>query len=85
MEKFLGKIQSAELQISDRGHLLVEISFIGLSWSVGTYISSKEPEKIKQYLEDAKVNKLSQLIGKPVEVIFKGSILHSWRILTEVL
>jgi hypothetical protein len=85
MEKLLGKIQSTELQISDHGHLLVEIYFVGLSWSVGTYISSKEPEKIKQYLEDAKVNKLSQLIGKPVEVIFKGSCLDSWRILTEVI
>ena len=85
MEKILGKIHSAELQISDHGHLLVEISLVGSGWIVGTYISSKEPEKIKQYLEDAKVNKLSELIGKPVEVIFKGSSLDSWRILTEVL
>jgi hypothetical protein len=44
---------------------------------------------ISKLLKDAKVSKVEQLKGKPVELIFDGACgspaLLSWRILTEVL
>lgn len=42
-------------------------------------------EKVSQILVDAKVEFVSQLKGKPVELTFDGTILKKWRILTEVL
>lgn len=42
-------------------------------------------EKIYQILKDAKVNYVSQLINKPVEVEIEGNIFKDFRILTEVL
>lgn len=45
----------------------------------------KSIEYIKQILDDAKVHYVSELVGKPVEIEIKGSILKSFRILTEVL
>ena len=41
--------------------------------------------RIMKLMQDAKVESLDELAGKPVEVTFKDSILASWRILTEVL
>ncbi len=41
--------------------------------------------ELGQLLKDAGVNDVSELIGKPVEVTFDGTVLDSWRILTEVL
>lgn len=50
---------------------------------------SEEYDKIVRYisglLSDAKVNNVSDLVGKPVEVELEGMILKSWRILKEVL
>lgn len=40
---------------------------------------------IGQLLSSAKVSKVEQLNGKPVEVTFDGNCLKSWRLLTEVL
>lgn len=40
---------------------------------------------ISKLLADAKVDDLSELKNKPVEVAFEGNVLKSWRILTEVL
>ena len=40
---------------------------------------------IAKLLEQAKVDTLDKLKGKPVEVTFEGNILKSWRLLTEAL
>jgi len=40
---------------------------------------------ISEILKDAKVDSVSGLKGKPVEVIISNNELKSWRILTEVL
>ena len=42
-------------------------------------------EKVYQILKDAKVNYVSQLVNKPVEVTIKGNYFKDFRILTEVL
>ena len=42
-------------------------------------------EKVYQILEDAKVNYVSQLINKPVEVTIEKNCFKAFRILTEVL
>ena len=41
--------------------------------------------RVSQLLKEAKVTNVSQLVGIPIEVIFNGNSLSSWRILTEVL
>jgi hypothetical protein len=40
---------------------------------------------INKLLIDAKVEKIDQLRGIPVEIIYEGMTLKSWRILTEVI
>ena len=40
---------------------------------------------INQLLEDAKVDDINELKGKPVEVTFDGNLLKEWRLLTEVI
>lgn len=40
---------------------------------------------INGLLNDAKVESLDDLCGKPVEVTFENNTLKSWRILTEVI
>ncbi len=40
---------------------------------------------ISKLLNDAKVDSLSKLVNKPVEIILDRNMLKSWRILTEVL
>lgn len=42
-------------------------------------------EQVNQILKDAKVNYVSQLINKPVEVTIENSTFKDFRILTEVL
>ena len=42
-------------------------------------------EKVHKILEDAKVNYVSQLINKPVEVTIDQNCFKDFRILTEVL
>jgi len=41
--------------------------------------------QIKEIFAQAKVDDVSKLVGKPVELTFEGNILRDWRILTEVL
>ena len=41
--------------------------------------------RLVKLFEDAKVNSLSALIGKPIEAAFWDGSLKTWRILTEVL
>ena len=40
---------------------------------------------VSSLLSDAKVSSVDLLNGKPVEAIFDGMMLKSWRILTEVI
>ena len=42
-------------------------------------------DRICKLLKEAKVDRVERLVGIPVEVVFKGTSLESWRILTEVL
>ena len=42
-------------------------------------------EDIDKVLKDAKVNYVSQLVGKPVEVTIESNTFKDFRILTEVL
>ena len=42
-------------------------------------------ENLYQLLNDARVNYVSQLVGKPVEVIIEDNSFRDFRILTEVL
>ena len=46
---------------------------------------TKYIEKIYEILNDAKVNYVSELIGKPVEVTIEDNTFKDFRILTEVL
>lgn len=41
--------------------------------------------RIMRLLQEAKVDSVDELVGKPVEVTFRDNILASWRILTEAL
>lgn len=40
---------------------------------------------LMKLLQEARVNDIAKLVGKPVEVTFNGGRLESWRLLTEVL
>lgn len=42
-------------------------------------------EKVSSILKDAKVSKVSELIGKPVEVTIENRTFKDFRILTEVI
>lgn len=46
---------------------------------------TKTVEKINSILKDAKVNYVSELINKPVEVTIENNTFKDFRILTEVL
>lgn len=46
---------------------------------------TKSVEEVNRILEDAKVNYVSQLINKPVEVTMENNTFKDFRILTEVL
>lgn len=46
---------------------------------------TKSIEEVNRILEDAKVNYVSELLNKPVEVTMEGNTFKDFRILTEVL
>lgn len=46
---------------------------------------TKSIEEVNRILEDAKVNYVSELVNKPVEVTMDGNTFKDFRILTEVL
>lgn len=48
-------------------------------------VITKNVEFVNKTLEDAKVNYVSQLISKPVEIIIEDNTFKDFRILTEVL
>lgn len=59
----------------------------GAQWTRENQIKwhGETADRIHELLKSAKVQEVSKLVGKPVEVTFDGNILKSWRILTEVL
>lgn len=46
---------------------------------------TKSVEEVSRILEDAKVNYVSELLNKPVEVTIENNTFKDFRILTEVL
>ena len=46
---------------------------------------TKSVEEVNQILKDAKVNYVSELVNKPVEVTMENNTFKDCRILTEVL
>ena len=46
---------------------------------------TKKADELYEILKDAKVNYVSQLVGKPVEVEIEDNMFKDFRILTEVL
>lgn len=74
--------------------------FVGGAWDPATMPRSERAQwteedrsnelvemcrKVSKLLSDANVDDVTKLVGKPVEVTFEGSLLKSWRILTEVI
>lgn len=49
------------------------------------YGITKSVDEIHKILKDAKVNHVSKLVGKPVEVTIESNTFKDFRILTEVL
>lgn len=41
--------------------------------------------RVNKLMQDAKVHRLDDLKGKPIEVTFEGNMLKEWRILTEAI
>lgn len=75
--------------IYDGGSYTVNIDSNCKSWSspeeraatIITYVALS----VKKVLDDAKVNYVSELVGKPVEVLIENNTFKDFRILTEVL
>ena len=78
----------------------VSLTFGGKGWGTshfdGAFIQNEKQDQQAAYfltlmqrvqllLLQAKVKTLDQLVGIPVEVEFDGNVLHSFRVLTEVL
>lgn len=59
----------------------------GASWTKAHQIKrwGETVEWLKNLLDEAKVTNINQLKNVPVEVVFEGNTLKSWRILTEVI
>ena len=56
-------------------------------WEIGTRHTNlaESLDRVAKILNDAKVNYISELLGKPVEVTLEDGIFKEFRILTEVL
>ena len=56
-------------------------------WEIGTRHSNlaESLERLEKILKDAKVNYVSELLEKPVEVTLEDGIFKDFRILTKVL
>ena len=80
--KALGKIIKAEYGF-DKDYPFVKGLFVQLETEFG--VCGRYVENVFDYLEDAKVNYVSQLRNKPVEATFDRNMLVSFRILKEVL
>ncbi len=78
------KLESGE--ISDGGNYIVNINpKCKWEWLDREETIAKSIEKVNQILEDAKVDYVSELLNKPVEVTMENNRFKDFRILTEVL
>ena len=100
LEKRLGKIDFAEfgtmrdysfqlglqLGVMDAGKYTVNMS-PDCHWEMETRNSNlaESLDHVTRILKDAKVNYVSELLGKPVEVTLEDGVFKDFRILTEVL
>lgn len=95
--KMIGKIKNVDI-ITEYGHIYVHFEFgsdkecwgVANAYPIQPGLKAKEPDKWKLFqiatiLEAAKVEKLSHLKGKPVEVTFEHNTLKDWRILEEAI
>ncbi|GIN67066.1 hypothetical protein J41TS2_24870 [Bacillus sonorensis] len=73
--------------VSDGGYHTVNVSenCFWESESEKLEIYERTLKDLKKVLDDAKVNYVSELIGKPIEIEIEGDKFKSFRILTEVL
>jgi len=99
MDRVLGKIDRAEVGFGGYQEAMfgLAIGFSSGTTVCGDFLGAwpkENPEpgqwdpfgkKIIELLRDAKVDAVSKLVGKPVEIFFDGLSLKTWRILTEVL
>lgn len=92
-----GRIEDApylmglEVELEDENGLTAQ-NIIAINIGLYEKLNQKEKEEyleciwtIDRILEKAGVNKVRELIGKPVKIITKNQKLKGWRILTEVL
>lgn len=72
--------------IMDGGKYTVNMS-PDCHWEMGTHHTNlaESLDHVAKILKDAKVNYVSELLGKPVEVTLEDGIFKDFRILTEVL
>lgn len=72
--------------VMDAGKYTVNIS-PDCHWEMGTRHSNlaESLDRLAKILKDAKVNYVSEMLGKPVEVTLEDGIFKDFRILTEVL
>lgn len=88
INKQLGKIVFAELGFGGYQDAMFGITFRldCKNGSVGDFLLlDQNIDRITKILLEAKVQYMSQLGGIPIEGIFDGNVLQSWRILTEVI
>lgn len=99
-ETKIGKIQKAEFGFGGGGDdrdIGLHLEMGGRGWGVQKWIGTRHaiparaPDTVElldtldKTLLDAEVTMVSELVGKPVEVVFENRSLKSWRILVEVL
>lgn len=73
-------------EVMDGGKYTINMTR-GIHWEKGCRESNitASLDKVAEILKDAKVNYVSELLGKPVEVTLENNTFKDFRILTEVL
>jgi hypothetical protein len=87
-EKFIGWISDIRLVKHDRCGLALMVDLCGHGQGTGATIAVKSDtfyDTVVKLLDDARVEDVAKLKGKPVEVTFNNGWLKDWRILTEVI
>lgn len=72
------------IAVMDGGKYTVNISPKWKDWDHEATVT-KSIEEVNRILKDAKVNYVSELLNKPVEVTIEDNTFKDFRILTEVL
>lgn len=84
--KELGKIELVDVECIDglESRISVHYKLSGSQgcWGVDDWSGW---DKLVEVMKDAKVLSMTNLRGKPVEVVFQDNVLKSWRILVEVI